>query len=445
MHNVLTVNQLLPFSAWFNILLALIISTMALHLLFCLLIKNRERYYLKITHHILSFFSTLGKMPFIAFVALYLIYFSLLIVKRHTHYHILPELIDSFIIFIESSILLLLLFNSATLILSYISNWLKASHHVNLYIFLNSTENSLKSLLFIIGVNALVPLLTVNQQTEKLIASSIRLLLIGTIGWVVVQVINSIELVIINKIRFDQSYFTDRKKITQVKILKKSIVFIALFITISSMLMVFDSVRNLGAGLLTTAGIIGAAGAFASQRSLASLFSGLKIAFTQPIAIGDKVIIENEFGQVEDITFSYVIIKLWDLRRLILPIDYFNNKSVFNLTRSTTSELLGTVFLYVDFAIPIEILRGKFNQVLNESSLWDGKTASLQVTDLKEHSVELRAVISAANAEDLWNLRCEIREKLLNFIVVNFPQALPKVRCSLEKDPLHQACRDPIS
>jgi small-conductance mechanosensitive channel len=136
-------------------------------------------------------------------------------------------------------------------------------------------------------------------------------------------------------------------------------------------------------------------------------------------------VIDKDSGQVEEITLSYVVIKLWDLRRLILPTDHFTNKGVVNLTRNST-ELVGAILIYVDYKLQVDVLRKKFYEILEESTLWDKKTSAFQVSDLKEQSVEIRALVSARNSGDLWNLRCEIREKLLSFIVENFPQNLPK-------------------
>jgi small-conductance mechanosensitive channel len=192
-------------------------------------------------------------------------------------------------------------------------------------------------------------------------------------------------------------------------------------------LMVFDSVKNLGAGLLTTAGVLSAIGAFASQQSLSRILSGLQIAFTQPIRIGDTVVVDNEFGQVEEINLSFVTVKLWDLRRLIKPTDYFTQNGVLNLTREST-QLLGTVFIYADYTLPLEAVREKFKELINQSNFWDKNVYGLDVTDATDRSLEIRLLVSAENADLLWKLRCEMREKMIAFLVDTYPECLAKTR-----------------
>ena len=153
----------------------------------------------------------------------------------------------------------------------------------------------------------------------------------------------------------------------------------------------------------------------AAQKSIANLITGFQIAFTQPIKIDDEVVIQGEFGTVEDITLTYVVIKTWDWRRLVLPLNYFNDNSFVNRTFSST-ELIGSVFLYVDYSFPVEILRTKLLAILKENPTWDKKIGALLVTNSDERAMELRATFSAKNASDIWNMRCKIREQLINIL-----------------------------
>jgi small-conductance mechanosensitive channel len=173
---------------------------------------------------------------------------------------------------------------------------------------------------------------------------------------------------------------------------------------------------------------------FAAQRSIATLLAGFQIALTQPIRVDDVVIVENEWGRIEEITLTYVVVRIWDLRRLILPITYFIEKPFQNWTRSS-AEILGTVFLHVDYSVPVNELRGELTRILHSSSLWDGKVNVLQVTDSKEHTLEIRALASAANASLAWDLRCEIRERLVEFLQRNYPGSLPRIRAVLDAAP----------
>jgi small-conductance mechanosensitive channel len=170
---------------------------------------------------------------------------------------------------------------------------------------------------------------------------------------------------------------------------------------------------------------------FAAQRSLATLLAGIQIALTQPIRIEDVVIVENEWGRIEEITLTYVVIRIWDLRRLIVPITYFIDKPFQNWTRGST-DLLGTVLIYADYTLPIRELRKALNEIVNNSERWDGKVCALEVTDASERGVEMRALVSASNASRLWDLRCEVRERLIEHLQQHHGTALPKTRVELE-------------
>ena len=211
---------------------------------------------------------------------------------------------------------------------------------------------------------------------------------------------------------------------------------IAIF-TVASMLMVFDTVRQFGASILASAGIAGIVVGLAAQKSIATLLAGFQIALTQPIRVDDAVIVENEFGRIEDITLTYVVVRLWDLRRLVVPITYFIEQPFQNWTRSSAN-LLAPVFLYVDYAMPIDPLRQELTRILTASTRWDGKVNVLQITDAKEHTLQLRALASAADASLAWDLRCEVRERLVNFVQQQYPAYLPKFRASLEGIPQTQ-------
>jgi hypothetical protein len=205
---------------------------------------------------------------------------------------------------------------------------------------------------------------------------------------------------------------------------------IAIFM-LASMLMVFDSVRQFGESILASAGIAGIVVGLAAQRSIAALLAGFQIAMTQPIRLDDVVIVEKEWGRIEEITLTYVVVRIWDLRRLVVPITYFIEQPFQNWTRAS-ADILGTVFLYVDYTVPVDSLRGELTRILQASRFWDGKVNALQVTDAKEQTLEVRALASAADASLAFSLRCEIREQLVGFLQRNYPESLPKVRASFE-------------
>ena len=280
-----------------------------------------------------------------------------------------------------------------------------------------------------------LPALPVSADVGQLFQNAVSLVLIGTVALVLIQLVNGAESLLFRHYRLDvRDNLQARKIYTQVTVLKKvAIAVIALF-TLASMLMVFDPVRQLGTSILASAGIAGIVIGFAAQKSIATLLAGFQIAFTQPIRIDDVVIVENEWGRIEDITLTYVIVRTWDMRRLILPITYFIEQPFQNWTR-TSSELLGTVFLYVDYTMPLEPLREELDRILDASAYWDRKVKVLQVTDAKEQTLQLRALASAADASSAWNLRCEVREKLIAFVQAHYPQHLPRMRAELPPPP----------
>jgi len=189
----------------------------------------------------------------------------------------------------------------------------------------------------------------------------------------------------------------------------------------------FDNLKNIGVGLITSVGVLGVVIGFAAQKSFSNLLAGFQIAFTQPIRIDDVVVVEKEWGKVEEITLTYVVVCIWDQRRLILPISYFIDNPFQNWTR-TSAEVWGTVFFYVDYKIPILEIKQEFHKILESSELWDKKVGVLQVTDTTEKTMELRGIVSAKDSPQLWDLRCYVREKMIEYIQKHYPDSLPKTR-----------------
>ena len=249
-----------------------------------------------------------------------------------------------------------------------------------------------------------------------------------TIAWLLAKFTFVIEDLILNSYRIDvKDNLKARKIYTQLQFFKKTVVIVICVIALAVILMSFEKVRQLGTAILASAGILGIIIGFAAQRSLSTLLAGLQIAITQPFRIDDVVIVEGEWGKIEEITLTYVVVRIWDLRRLVLPITYFIEKPFQNWTRES-ADLLGTVFIYTDYTIPVKEVREELYRILQESDLWDGKVWNLQITNMTERTVELRALMSAQDASSAWSLRCEVREKLLAFIQLKYPDALPKVR-----------------
>ncbi len=227
-----------------------------------------------------------------------------------------------------------------------------------------------------------------------------------------------------------------RKVYTQFSLLANILRFLIVVLATGIALMTFDSIRQFGVSILASAGIAGIILGFAAQKLIATILAGLQLAITQPIRIQDVVIVEGEWGTIENMTLTYVVIKIWDKRRLVVPTTYFIEKPFQNWTR-VSSDILGTVYLYTDYTLPVESLRRELTRVLEATDLWDGNVNVLQVTDSKERTMELRALMSAEDSSVAWDLRVHVREKLITYIQENHPNSLPRTRIEMEGD--HEA------
>jgi small-conductance mechanosensitive channel len=264
----------------------------------------------------------------------------------------------------------------------------------------------------------------------------LSLCFIASVAWLMVRFTSVIDDFILIRYKIEERDNLQARKIrTQLQIFKKIVIVVVTILALATMLMTFEKVRQLGATILASAGIIGIIIGLAAQRTIATLLAGLQIAITQPIRVDDVVIVENEWGRIEEITFTYVVVRIWDLRRLVLPITHFIEKPFQNWTR-VTADILGTVFVYVDYTVPVQAIREELHRILKNSDRWDGKAWVLQVTNATERTVELRALMSAQDAPTAWNLRCEVREKLMEFIRRNYPEGLPKVRAEIRESVL---------
>jgi small-conductance mechanosensitive channel len=233
-------------------------------------------------------------------------------------------------------------------------------------------------------------------------------------------------------VRYDMGHpdnLLARKVRTQLSYLEEVAQVTLGFISFALILMCFESARRFGNSLIASAGLAGVIIGFAAQRFLGSVIAGLQIAFTQPLRIDDVVIVEGEWGRVEEISLTYIVVGTWDRRALVVPITYFVEKPFQNWTR-TGAELLGSVLIYADYTLPVQLVREKFEELIQGSSLWDRKVGKIQVTDATEKTMQIRALVSARNASDAFDLRCHVREELIRFIQSQSLEYLPKARVS---------------
>ena len=235
-----------------------------------------------------------------------------------------------------------------------------------------------------------------------------------------------------------------RRVQTQTRVLSQVVQGAVVLVGLSLMLMTFPAVRQVGASLLASAGLLGIVAGFAARPVLGNLIAGLQIGLSQPIRIDDVVIVENEWGVIEQITGTYVVVRIWDQRRLIVPLQYWIEKPFQNWTR-TSSELIGTVFLWVDYRMPLQPLRDELQRACEASVHWDKRLALLQVTEAGPTAMQLRCLVTAASAPAAWDLRCEVREALVAFVQRDYPQYLPRGRAEVALHPAPDGGVEPLA
>ncbi|MEH6679688.1 MAG: mechanosensitive ion channel domain-containing protein [Sediminicola sp.] len=258
------------------------------------------------------------------------------------------------------------------------------------------------------------------------------LLIIFSITWFLLIAIKISKRIIVNN--YDVSAADNlraRKIYTQFNILERIFIVLVIILAIGAALMSFEGIREFGVSLFASAGVAGIIIGLSAQKMIGTILAGIQIAITQPIKLDDVVIVEGEWGRIEEITLTYVVVNIWDKRRLVLPTTYFIETPFQNWTK-TTSEILGTVFIHTDYHVPFDKLREELTRILESTELWDGKVNVVQVTDAKERSVEIRALMSAHDSPTAWDLRVLVREKLITYLQENHPESLPHTRLYLK-------------
>jgi len=259
------------------------------------------------------------------------------------------------------------------------------------------------------------------------------LLFIFAFTWLLLSVIKIVKHHIIEKYDVEASDNLKARKVrTQFNILERIFIFIIIVLAMGIALMSFDSIREIGVSIFASAGVAGIIIGFSAQKMIGTILAGIQIALAQPIKLDDVVIVEGEWGRIEKIMLTYVVVKIWDKRRLIVPTTYFIEKPFQNWTK-TSSDILGTVFLYTDYNVPFDAIREEFTRILNGTDLWDGEVNVVQVTDSKLESIEIRALMSARDSPTAFDLRVLVREKLITFLQQNYPESLPRTRLQMEK------------
>jgi small-conductance mechanosensitive channel len=265
------------------------------------------------------------------------------------------------------------------------------------------------------------------------------------VGWFAITAVHLAADTYLRRFELDSAdNLLARKHVTQVKILQRAADTLVIVITLAAALVTFQSVRQYGVSLFASAGVVGLAVGLAARPVLSNLIAGVQIAMTQPIRLEDAVVVENEFGWIEEIAAAYVVVRVWDQRRLVVPLSYFIEKPFQNWTRQNP-ELIGTVDLFLDYAAPVDRIRDKLNEIVSRAPLWDRRIANLQVADARETTIQVRALVSAKGAGALGDLRNEVREKLLAFLRDECPEALPRRRAEVALREPPRAAMEPAA
>jgi small-conductance mechanosensitive channel len=273
-----------------------------------------------------------------------------------------------------------------------------------------------------------IPAVPLQPETGRVLARLLGIGIIAYIGWAAITALNITAGLYLRRFRLDvEDNLLARKHTTQVRVLLRTVDVVLVILTIAAALMTFQSVRQYGVSLFASAGVAGLVAGLAARPVLSNLFAGVQLAITQPIRLDDAVIVENEWGVIEEIRATYVVVRIWDLRRMVVPLTYFIEKPFQNWTRQT-SELIGSAMIYADYSAPVGAIRTELERIVKQSKNWNGEVVNLQVTEAKERTIELRAIMSANSSGQAFDLRCEVREKLLDFLQREYPSALPRER-----------------
>ena len=321
------------------------------------------------------------------------------------------------------------------LLVAILSRLAKRSHSPLDELVIKHLRRPVLWIMVVVAVRLTIDPADLSEGLANLAKTVFGMLLTVLVSWLIVKATYVLSDAVGLRFRVDvKDNLRARKIHTQLRVLRRLIIIVVVIIAVASVLMMFPKVRQLGGAILASAGIIGIVVGLAAQKTIGTFIAGLQIAFTQPIRLDDVVIVEGEWGRIEEITLTYVVVKIWDLRRLIIPITYFIENPFQNWTR-VSADILGTVFIYVDHTVPVDAVRAELQRILEGSEWWDRKVCVLQVTNTSERTVELRALMSAEDASVAWTLRCHVREKLVAFVREKYPQALPRLRAELDRLP----------
>ncbi|MGC1301332.1 MAG: mechanosensitive ion channel family protein [Caulobacteraceae bacterium] len=297
--------------------------------------------------------------------------------------------------------------------------------------FVARTRGPVTLAVLLLAGSAATSLSPIGEGAARLVRQGLLIAFVVLVGWIANTAMQVAANLYLRRYKMDvEDNLLARKHRTQAQVLERVLQSLLWVLTLAFALMTVPGVKQWGVSLLASAGAAGIIAGLALQPFLTNIFAGVQIAMAQPIRLDDAVIVEGEWGWIEEITTTYVVVRLWDWRRMVLPLTYFIQKPFQNWTRESSS-LIGTVMLYVDYATPVQVLRDKLAEIASASSLWDRQVVNLAVTDFSERAMQVRCLVSARNASQTFDLRCEVREKMIAFLQKEYPQALPLQRGQL--------------
>lgn len=281
--------------------------------------------------------------------------------------------------------------------------------------------------IILVALAAAVPVSGLSRETQQQLIAPLTSLFVILLGWSCIAAIGLAGDLYLDRFKTGYENALTRKHVTQVRLLRRAAQVLLALITISAGMMILPPIRQYGVSLFASAGAAGIVVGLAARPLLSNLLAGIQIALTQPVKIEDSVVINGEWGWVEDITSTYLVVRTWDWRRLIVPLSWFLEQPVQNWTRETAT-IIGQVHLNVDYRTPIDELRRELDRLVHASKLWDGNVVNLQVVEATENTIQLRILATASDASRAWDLRCELREKMILYLQANHPDCLPRHR-----------------
>ncbi|MEZ5849334.1 MAG: mechanosensitive ion channel [Hyphomicrobiaceae bacterium] len=287
----------------------------------------------------------------------------------------------------------------------------------------------------LIGIVVVLPAAEFDATVTLLAQRVLRIGLAVLSGWTALVAINTTAELTVARHRIDVENNLEARRIrTQVAVLRRIAIVVVVLVTTGAVLISFPAVQAYGVSLFASAGFASIIVGLAARPILTNLFAGIQIALTQPIRIDDVVIVEGEWGWIEEITTTYVVVRIWDLRRLVVPLAHFIEKPFENWTRESAA-IIGTIVWHVDYTMPLEIMREKFMELVRAHPHWDGKVANLQVVEASDATLKVRGLVGARNSPQAWDMRCEIRERMIAWLQAEHPGALPLMRARITGDP----------